>query len=190
MFVTTANTLRMPQRLLDRMELIRLPGYTEDEKLEIAKRHLIPKQIKAHGLKKAEWNLTDEALRDLIRYYTREAGVRNLERELANLTRKAIKEILMRKLKKITVSRRNLEKFAGVRRFRYGEVEETDLVGVTTGLAWTEVGGELLSIEAVTLPGKGRVTSTGKLGDVMKESVQAAESYVKSRSYAFGIHPS
>src|ERR1700719_488073 len=190
MFVTTANTLRMPQRLLDRMELIRLPGYTEDEKLEIAKRHLIPKQIKAHGLKKAEWNLTDEALRDLIRYYTREAGVRNLEREIANLTRKAIKEILMRKLKKITVSRRNLEKFAGVRRFRYGEVEETDLVGVTTGLAWTEVGGELLSIEAVTLPGKGRVTSTGKLGDVMKESVQAAESYVKSRSYAFGIHPS
>jgi ATP-dependent Lon protease len=190
MFVTTANTLRMPQPLLDRMELIRLPGYTEDEKLEIAKRHLIPKQIKAHGLKKAEWNLTDEALRDLIRYYTREAGVRNLERELANLTRKAIKEILMRKLKKITVSRRNLEKFAGVRRFRYGEVEETDLVGVTTGLAWTEVGGELLSIEAVTLPGKGRVTSTGKLGDVMKESVQAAESYVKSRSYAFGIHPS
>jgi ATP-dependent Lon protease len=190
MFVTTANTLRMPQPLLDRMELIRLPGYTEDEKLEIAKRHLIPKQIKAHGLKKAEWNLTDDALRDLIRYYTREAGVRNLERELANLTRKAIKEILMRKLKKITVSRRNLEKFAGVRRFRYGEVEETDLVGVTTGLAWTEVGGELLSIEAVTLPGKGRVTSTGKLGDVMKESVQAAESYVKSRSYAFGIHPS
>ncbi|HEV3176595.1 MAG TPA: endopeptidase La, partial [Stellaceae bacterium] len=190
MFVTTANTLRMPQPLLDRMELIRLPGYTEDEKVEIAKRHLIPKQIKAHGLKKTEWNLTDEALRDVIRYYTREAGVRNLERELANLTRKAIKEILMRKLKKITVSRRNLEKFAGVRRFRYGEVEETDLVGVTTGLAWTEVGGELLSIEAVTLPGKGRVTSTGKLGDVMKESVQAAESYVKSRSYAFGIHPS
>jgi ATP-dependent Lon protease len=189
MFVTTANTLRMPQPLLDRMEIIRLPGYTEDEKVEIAKRHLIPKQMKAHGLKKAEWTVTDEALRDLIRYYTREAGVRNLEREIANLTRKAIKEILMRKLKKITVSRRNLEKFAGVRRFRYGEVEETDLVGVTTGLAWTEVGGELLMIEAVTLPGKGKVTATGKLGDVMKESVQAAESYVKSRSYAFGIAP-
>ncbi len=137
MFVTTANTLRMPQPLLDRMEIIRLPGYTEDEKVEIAKRHLIPKQMKAHGLKKAEWNVTDDALRDLIRYYTREAGVRNLEREIANLTRKAIKEILMRKLKKITVSRRNLEKFAGVRRFRYGEVEETDPVGVTTGLAWT-----------------------------------------------------
>jgi len=190
MFVTTANTLRMPQPLLDRMEIIRLPGYTEDEKVEIARRHLIPKQVKAHGLKKTEWTVTDDALRDLIRYYTREAGVRNLEREIANLTRKAIKEILMRQLKKITVSRRNLEKFAGVRRFRYGEVEDTDLVGVTTGLAWTEVGGELLSIEAVTVPGKGRVIATGKLGDVMKESVQAAESYVKSRSYAFGITPS
>src|SRR5262249_50924985 len=153
MFVTTANTLRMPQPLLDRMEIIRIPGYTEDEKVEIARRHLIPKQIKAHGLKNAEWSVTDDALRDLIRYYTREAGVRNLEREIANLTRKAIKEILMRHLKKITVTRRNLEKFAGVRRFRYGEVEETDLVGVTTGLAWTEVGGELLSIEAVTVPG-------------------------------------
>ena len=189
MFVTTANTLRMPQPLLDRMEIIRLPGYTEDEKVEIARRHLIQKQIKAHGLKKTEWAITDDALRDIIRYYTREAGVRNLEREIANLTRKAIKEILMRHLKKITVTRRNLEKFAGVRRFRYGEVEETDLVGITTGLAWTEVGGELLSIEAVTVPGKGRVTATGKLGDVMKESVQAAESYVKSRSYAFGIPP-
>jgi ATP-dependent Lon protease len=189
MFVTTANTLRMPQPLLDRMEIIRLPGYTEDEKVEIAKRHLIPKQMKAHGLKKTEWNITDDALRDLIRYYTREAGVRNLEREIANLTRKAIKDILMRKLTKITVTRRNLEKFAGVRRFRFGEVEETDLVGVTTGLAWTEVGGELLSIEAVTVPGKGKVTATGKLGDVMRESVQAAESYVKSRSFAFGILP-
>jgi ATP-dependent Lon protease len=190
MFVTTANTLRMPQPLLDRMELIRIPGYTEDEKVEIARRHLIPKQIPAHGLKKAEWSITDDALHDLIRYYTREAGVRNLEREIANLTRKAIKDILMRRLKKVTVTRRNLEKYAGVRRFRFGEVELEDLVGVTTGLAWTEVGGELLSIEAVTLPGKGRVTATGKLGDVMKESVQAAESYVKSRSYDFGIRPS
>jgi ATP-dependent Lon protease len=190
MFVTTANTLRMPQPLLDRMELIRIPGYTEDEKVEIARRHLIAKQIQAHGLKKHEWTITDDALRDLIRYYTREAGVRNLEREIANLTRKAIKEILMRKgLKKVTVTRRNLEKFSGVKRFRFGEVELEDLVGVTTGLAWTEVGGELLSIEAVTVPGKGRVTSTGKLGDVMKESVQAAESYVKSRSFAFGIKP-
>ncbi|HYM18373.1 MAG TPA: endopeptidase La, partial [Micropepsaceae bacterium] len=190
MFVTTANTLRMPQPLLDRMEIIRIPGYTEDEKVEIARRHLIEKQMKAHGLKKSEWTITDDALRDLIRYYTREAGVRNLEREIANLTRKAIKEILMKRLAKVTVTRRNLEKFAGVRRFRYGELEETDLVGVTTGLAWTEVGGELLVIEAVTVPGKGRVTATGKLGDVMKESVQAAESYVKSRSYAFGIAPS
>jgi ATP-dependent Lon protease len=189
MFVTTANTLRMPQPLLDRMELIRIPGYTEDEKVEIAKRHLIDKQIRQHGLKKTEWSITDDALRDLIRYYTREAGVRNLEREIANLTRKSIKEILMKRVQKVTITRRNLEKYAGVKRFRFGEVELEDLVGVTTGLAWTEVGGELLSIEAVTLPGKGRVTATGKLGDVMKESVQAAESYVKSRSHAFGIKP-
>src|SRR5246127_4373657 len=189
MFVTTANTLRMPQPLMDRMEIIRLPGYTEDEKVEIAKRHLIPKQIKANGLKKSEWSITPDALRDLIRYYTREAGVRNLEREIANLARKSIKDILIKKRKKMVVSRRNLEKYAGVKRFRYGEVEETDLVGVTTGLAWTEVGGELLTIEAVTVPGKGRVTATGKLGDVMKESVQAAESYVKSRSNVFGILP-
>src|ERR1700723_377713 len=193
MFVTTANTLRMPQPLMDRMEIIRLPGYTEDEKVEIAKRHLIPKQIEAHGLKKAEWAISEDALRDLIRYYTREAGVRNLEREIANLTRKAIKDILMKKAGKtgkIVVTRRNLDKYAGVRRFRFGEAESEDLVGVTTGLAWTEVGGELLTIEAVTLPGKGRVTATGKLGDVMKESVQAAESYVKSRSTVFGILPS
>jgi ATP-dependent Lon protease len=189
MFVTTANTLRMPQPLMDRMEIIRLPGYTEDEKVEIAKRHLIPKQVKAHGLKKSEWNISDDALRDLIRYYTREAGVRNLEREIANLTRKAIKDILMKKIEKVAVTRRTLDKYAGVRRFRFGEAEAEDLVGVTTGLAWTEVGGELLTIEAVTLPGKGRVTATGKLGEVMKESVQAAESYVKSRSNVFGIKP-
>ncbi len=189
MFVTTANTLRMPQPLMDRMEIIRLPGYTEDEKVEIAKRHLIPKQIKAHGLRKGEWSISDDALRDLCRYYTREAGVRNLEREIANLTRKAIKDILMKKSERVGVTRRNLEKYAGVRRFRFGETESEDLVGVTTGLAWTEVGGELLTIEAVTLPGKGRVTATGKLGDVMKESVQAAESYVKARSQVFGIKP-
>ena len=189
MFVTTANTLRMPQPLLDRMELIRLPGYTEDEKVEIARRHLIPKQVKANGLKKTEWSITPDALRDLIRYYTREAGVRNLEREIANLARKSIKDILVKHKKKVTITVKNLEKYAGVRRYRYGEVEETDLVGVTTGLAWTEVGGELLTIEAVTVPGKGRVTATGKLGDVMRESVQAAESYVKSRSLAFGIVP-
>jgi ATP-dependent Lon protease len=193
LFVTTANTLRMPQPLMDRMEIIRLPGYTEDEKVEIAKRHLIQKQVKAHGLKKNEWSISDDAIRDLCRYYTREAGVRNLEREIANLTRKAIKDILMKKpgLKdgRIAITRRNLEKYAGVRRFRFGEAESEDLVGVTTGLAWTEVGGELLTIEAVTLPGKGRVTATGKLGDVMKESVQAAESFVKSRSLAYGISP-
>ncbi len=189
MFVTTANTLRMPQPLMDRMEIIRLPGYTEDEKVEIAKRHLIQKQIKAHGLRKNEWSISDDALRDLIRYYTREAGVRNLEREIANLTRKAIKDILMKKSDKVAVTRRNLDKYAGVRKFRFGEAESEDMVGVTTGLAWTEVGGELLTIEAVTVPGKGRVTATGKLGDVMKESVQAAESFVKSRSHAYGIRP-
>src|SRR5213595_1485772 len=189
MFVTTANTLRIPQPLLDRMEIIRIPGYTEDEKVEIAKRHLIPKQMTAHGVRKNEWSISDDSIRDLIRYYTREAGVRNLEREIANLSRKAIKDILMKKSERVAVTRRNLDKYAGVRRFRFGETEAEDMVGVTTGLAWTEVGGELLTVEAVTLPGKGRVTATGKLGDVMKESVQAAESYVKSRSYAFGIKP-
>ncbi len=190
MFVTTANTLRIPQPLMDRMEIIRIPGYTEDEKVEIARRHLIPKQMTAHGIRKTEWSISEDAIRDLIRHYTREAGVRNLEREIANLTRKAIKDILMKKTQRVAVTRRNLEKYAGVRRFRFGEVEVEDLVGITTGLAWTEVGGELLTIEAVTLPGKGRVTATGKLGDVMKESVQAAESFVKSRSHAFGIRPS
>src|SRR5258707_7557936 len=190
MFVTTANTLRIPQPLLDRMEIIRIPGYTEDEKVEIARRHLIAKQMSAHGIRKNEWSISDDAVRDVIRYYTREAGVRNLEREIANLTRKAIKDILMNKTERVAITRRNLEKYAGVRKFRFGEAESEDLVGVTTGLAWTEVGGELLTIEAVTVPGKGRVTATGKLGDVMKESVQAAESFVKSRSYAFGITPS
>jgi ATP-dependent Lon protease len=189
MFVTTANTLRIPQPLLDRMEIIRIPGYTEDEKVEIARRHLIPKQMAAHGIRKNEWSISEDAIRDIIRHYTREAGVRNLEREIANLTRKAIKDILMKKSERVAVTRRNLEKYAGVRRFRFGEAESEDLIGVTTGLAWTEVGGELLTIEAVTLPGKGRVTATGKLGDVMKESVQAAESFVKSRSHAFGILP-
>ncbi|CAO3400909.1 endopeptidase La [Azospirillum palustre] len=191
MFVCTANTMRMPQPLLDRMEIIRVAGYTEDEKVEISKRHLIEKQIEANGLKKGEFTISDDALRDLVRYYTREAGVRSLEREIANLCRKAVKEILLKSggNAKVAVTRRNLDKYAGVRRFHYGEAELEDLVGVTTGLAWTEVGGELLSIEAVGLPGKGRVTTTGKLGDVMKESVQAAESYVKSRATAFGIKP-
>ena len=189
MFITTANTLRMAPALLDRMETIRIPGYTEHEKIQIAKRHLIPKQAKAHALKKGEWSISDEALTDLIRYYTREAGVRNLERELANLARKATREIVAEGREKVRVTRRNLKKFAGIRKYRYGEAENEDMVGVTTGLAWTEVGGELLSIESVTLPGKGRVISTGKLGDVMRESVQAAESYVKSRAVEFGIRP-
>ncbi|MEK9679881.1 MAG: endopeptidase La [Rhodospirillaceae bacterium] len=189
MFVTTANTLRIPGPLLDRMEIIRIPGYTEDEKVEIARRHLIEKQMEAHGLKKHEWSISDHALRDLIRYYTREAGVRNLERELANLTRKATKGILMDGLGKVNVTRRNLEKFIGVRKYRFGEVEEEDIVGVTNGLAWTEVGGEILTIEAVMLPGKGKMTITGKLGDVMQESIQAAKSFVQSRSVAFGVKP-
>ncbi len=189
MFICTANTLRMPQPLLDRMELIRISGYTEDEKVEIAKQYLVSKQVEANGLKPEEFSVSDDALRDLVRYYTREAGVRSLEREIANLCRKAIKEILVKKLEKITVTRRNLDKFAGVRKFRFGEAELEDQVGVVTGLAWTEVGGELLQIEAVSLPGKGRVTMTGKLGDVMKESVQAAEMYIKSRAPSLGIKP-
>ena len=189
MFVTTANTLRIPPPLLDRMETIRLPGYTEDEKVEIAKRHLIAKQMKAHGIKEQEWSISEEALRDMIRYYTREAGVRNLEREIANLIRKAVKEIALGKCEAVRLTRRNLEKFAGVRRYRFGEAELEDLVGVATGLAWTEVGGELLQIEAVTAIGKGKVSSTGKLGDVMKESIQAAEYFIKSRSVPLGIKP-
>ena len=191
MFVTTANSLRMPQPLLDRMEIIRLSGYTEDEKVEIAKRHLIEKQISANGLKKGEWSISDEALRDIIRYYTREAGVRNLEREIAKLARKAVKEITMNGLEKVSITKRNLddEKWAGVKRFRYGLAEQEDLVGVVTGLAWTEVGGELLNIEAVMLPGKGRMSMTGQLGDVMQESIQAARSYVRSRATDFGIKP-
>jgi len=189
MFICTANTLRMPQPLLDRMELIRISGYTEDEKVEIAKQYLVSKQIEANGLKPNEFSVSDDALRDLVRYYTREAGVRSLEREIANLCRKSIKDILVKKLDKVAVTRRNLDKFAGVRKFRFGEAELEDAVGIVTGLAWTEVGGELLQIEAVSLPGKGRVTMTGKLGDVMKESVQAAEMYIKSRAPSLGIKP-
>ena len=189
MFVTTANTLRMPQPLLDRMEIIHLPGYTEDEKVEIAKRHLVAKQTSEHGLKKGEWSISDGALRDIIRYYTREAGVRNLERSIANLTRKAVKEIVEGSKVKVRVTRRNLGNYLGVRKFRFGEIDEEDRVGVTTGLAWTEVGGELLAVEAVTVPGKGQVKQTGKLGEVMKESIDAARSYVHSRCVDFGIKP-
>ncbi|MCA1908816.1 MAG: endopeptidase La [Magnetospirillum sp.] len=189
MFVTTANTLRMPQPLLDRMEVIRLSGYTEDEKVEIAKRHLFDKVMNAAGLKKGEWTVSDDAIRDLCRYYTREAGVRNLERELANLARKATTEIVSKGKAKVAVTPRNLEKYAGVRKYRFGEAELEDMVGGVTGLAWTEVGGELLTIEAVTMPGKGNFSITGKLGDVMQESVQAARSYVRSRSVSLGIKP-
>ena len=189
MFVCTANSLKMPQPLLDRMEIIRLSGYTEDEKVEIAKQHLLPKAIKDHGLKKDEFAISEDALRDIVRYYTREAGVRNMEREIFNFARKAIKEILMKSLQSVHITRRNFEKYAGIKKFLYGEMEAEDMVGVTTGLAWTEVGGELLSIEALALPGKGKITITGKLGDVMRESVQAAESYVKARAAAFGIKP-
>ncbi|MFC1673613.1 endopeptidase La, partial [Pseudomonadota bacterium] len=190
MFVTTANTMNMPGPLMDRMEIIRLSGYTEDEKVEIAKRHLIDKQVEAHGLKDSEWAISDGALRDLIRYYTREAGVRNLEREIAKLARKATKEIVMSgDVDHVKVTSRNLEKYSGVKRFRYGELEDEDIVGITTGLAWTEVGGEILQIEAIMVPGKGRMTITGKLGDVMTESIQAAKSYVQSQAPQFGIKP-
>ena len=187
MFVTTANSLNMPQPLLDRMEIIRLSGYTEDEKVEIAKRHLVPKLMKDHGMKKSEWQISDTALRDLVRYYTREAGVRSLEREVAKLVRKALKEIVEGSRKEVRVTTRNLSTYAGVKRYRFGSVEEEDQVGLTTGLAWTEVGGELLAIEAVTVAGKGLVKQTGKLGDVMKESIEAARSYVHSRGADFGI---
>jgi len=189
MFITTANTLNMPGPLMDRMEIIRIPGYTEDEKVEIAKRHLIAKEVEAHGLKEGEWKISDGALRDLIRYYTREAGVRNLEREIANLTRKAVKEIVSGKKTSIEVTSENLGEYAGVRKHRYGEIEGEDQVGVVTGLAWTEVGGETLQIESVMLPGKGRMQTTGKLGDVMKESIDAARSFVRSKATSFGITP-
>ncbi|MFW0776585.1 MAG: endopeptidase La [Rickettsiales bacterium] len=189
MFVATANSMNMPRPLLDRMEVIRIPGYTEDEKVHIAKRHLIPKQMKAHGLKAKEWGISEEALRDTIRYYTREAGVRNLEREMANMLRKAVKEILTTSKKTLKVTKTNLGKFAGIKKFTFGEMEKDDLVGMVTGLAWTEVGGELLVIEAVTMPGKGKVAITGKLGDVMQESIQAAIAFVRSRSLEFGVIP-
>ncbi|RYD42642.1 MAG: endopeptidase La, partial [Sphingomonadales bacterium] len=190
MFVTTANSLNLPQALLDRMEIIRLEGYTEDEKVEIAKLHLIAKQVEAHGLKAGEFELTDEGLRDLIRFYTREAGVRTLEREIARLARKALRRILEGKATSVTVTPDNLNEFAGVRKFRHGMGDLEDQVGAVTGLAWTEVGGELLTIEAVTASGKGQVRTTGKLGEVMTESVQAALSFVKARAPAYGIKPS
>ncbi len=190
MFVTTANSLDMPQPLLDRMEIIRLEGYTEDEKVEIAKRHLIPKQMEAHGLKSEELTYSDEALRGMIRHYTREAGVRTLERELAKVARKSLRQILEGKTEKVGLTPENLNEFLGVRKFRYGMGEEEDQIGAVTGLAWTEVGGELLTIEAVTVPGKGQIKTTGKLGEVMQESIQAAMSFVKARAPAYGVKPS
>ncbi|PTQ10113.1 endopeptidase La [Sphingomonas oleivorans] len=190
MFVTTANSLNLPQPLLDRMEIIRLEGYTEDEKVEIAKSHLLEKQIEAHGLKPDEFVLTDGGLRDLIRYYTREAGVRTLEREIAKLARKSLRRILEGKAETVTITPENLSEFAGVRKYRFGVSEEEDQIGAVTGLAWTEVGGELLTIEAVTVPGKGQVKTTGKLGEVMQESVQAAFSFVKARAPGYGVKPS
>jgi ATP-dependent Lon protease len=190
MFVTTANSLNLPQPLLDRMEIIRLEGYTEDEKVEIAQRHLIAKQIEAHGLQAGEFELTEEGLRDLIRYYTREAGVRTLEREIARLARKSLRRILEKKAASVVITSDNLGEFAGVRKFRHGKSDEEAQVGAVTGLAWTEVGGELLTIESVTTPGKGEIRTTGKLGDVMTESIAAAFSFVKARAPAYGIKPS
>jgi ATP-dependent Lon protease len=190
MFVTTANSLNLPQPLLDRMEIIRLEGYTEDEKVEIAKRHLLSKQIESHGLKPGEFTLTEEGLRSLIRFYTREAGVRTLEREIARLARKALRHILEGKAESVTITPDNLADYAGVQKFRHGIGEEEDQIGAVTGLAWTEVGGELLTIEAVTVPGKGTIKTTGKLGEVMQESVQAAFSFVRARAPAYGVKPS
>ena len=189
MFLTTANTLRMPPALLDRMEIIRIAGYTEDEKVQIAKQHLIPEIMKKHGLKDGELIIEDNAVTSLIKYYTREAGVRSLEREIANLARKAIKKIVAGEIKDLTINEENVNEYAGVKKYKYGEIDADDQVGIVTGLAWTEVGGDILPIEAVIMPGKGIMTITGKLGDVMKESIQAAKSYVRSRCIDFGIKP-
>jgi ATP-dependent Lon protease len=189
MFVTTANTLDIPPALMDRMEIIRLAGYTEDEKIEIAKRHLMPAQMEAHGLKAEEWSVDDESLLELIRRYTREAGVRSLEREIAKLARKAVKELEGNGKESVHVTPANLTEFLGVPRFRFGEAEREDQIGVVTGLAWTEVGGELLTIEGVMMPGSGKMNVTGNLRDVMKESIQAANAYVRSRAVDYGIQP-
>ncbi len=189
MFVTTANTLNIPPPLMDRMEIIRIAGYTEDEKTEIARRHLLPSQARAHGLEENEWSVSDEALLEIIRRYTREAGVRNLERELAKLARKSVKDIMTSSKESIAITLENLEEYLGVPRHRYGEAEQEDQVGIVTGLAWTEVGGELLTVEGIKMPGKGKMSVTGNLRDVMKESIQAANAYVRSRSVDFGIAP-
>ena len=189
MFITTANSLNMPQPLLDRMEIIRIPGYTEDEKVEIARRHLLPKLMENHGLKEEEWKIDDDGLMALIRQYTREAGVRNLERELSKLARKAVRDLETGAAKSVVVTAETLPGYAGVAKFRHGEIDRADQIGVVTGLAWTSVGGEILTIEAVKMPGKGKMTPTGNLKDVMRESVSAASSYVRSRAVQFGIEP-
>jgi ATP-dependent Lon protease len=187
MFIATANSLNISRPLLDRMEVIRLSGYIEEEKLEIAKRHLVDKQKSEHGLREEEWSITDDALSDIIHYYTREAGVRNLEREIAKLARKSLKKILEKNLKSININSKNLDKYLGVRKYLSNEANEKDLVGVTTGLAYTEFGGDILSIEAVSIPGKGEIRTTGKLGEVMQESAKTAFSYFKSVSTTLGI---
>ncbi len=189
MFITTANTLNMPQPLLDRMEIIRIPGYTEDEKVEIAKRHLVTKQAEAHGLREGEWAVDEAAIRDMIRYYTREAGVRNLEREIAKLARKSVRVLESSDRKEIRVTPDLLDELLGVRKFRFGQTDQADQIGVVNGLAWTESGGDILTIEAVSMPGKGRMTVTGNLRDVMKESISAANSFVQARATTFGIKP-
>jgi ATP-dependent Lon protease len=191
MFVCTANSLNIPAALLDRMEVIRLPGYTEDEKMNIARRYLLPKQMKNNGLKPEELKVSDQALMDIVRYYTREAGVRNLEREVAKISRKSVKQLLLHKKdeKSVAVTPRNLDKFLGVRRFRYGKAEDQNRIGQVTGLAWTEVGGELLTIEAAVVPGKGKLQHTGQLGEVMQESIQAAMTVVRSRAQVLGLEP-
>ena len=189
MFVTTANTLNIPGPLLDRMEVIRISGYTEDEKMEIAKKYLVPKQIKENGLKAGEWIASDEALKDIIRYYTRESGVRSLEREISKLARKSVKEIVTKTKDTIKIDEKNLNDYLGIKKFKYGEIENKDGTGIVTGLAWTEVGGELLTIESVVMPGKGKMEITGKLGEVMQESVKAAKSFVRSRCIEYGIIP-
>jgi ATP-dependent Lon protease len=189
MFVTTANTMNIPGPLLDRMEVIRIAGYTEDEKVEIAKRHLLPKAIRDHALQPTEFSVGDDALRLIIQTYTREAGVRSLERELMKLARKAVTEIIRTKKPSVDVTAENLGDYLGVQRYRFGQAELDDQIGVVTGLAWTEVGGELLTVEAVMMPGKGKMTVTGNLKDVMKESISAAASYVRSRAIDFGIEP-
>ncbi len=189
MFVTTANTLNILSPLLDRMEVIRIPGYTEDEKISIANKYLLPKQIKENGVKENEMEVLDGTIREIIRSYTRESGVRNLDREISKVARKVVKKIVNGEEKKVHINDKNLQEYLGVKKFKYGEVENEDKIGIVTGLAWTEFGGEILKIETVNMVGKGRMLITGKLGDVMQESVKAAKSFVRSKSLEYGIIP-